>query len=121
MNLTKESDCMKKWIALVLVIICAFGFIVCISDKHSCRPLEYEEIVNYQTTCEPFVTDEERDELLNKAVRDYIDDIGEKSVSFRYEIVGTHWGVLEGNETLVCFVKIVYGEGFTTVIGFVIQ
>ena len=70
---------------------------------------------------EPFITDEERDELLNKAVKNYLDDIGEKSVSFTYEITGTHLGVYEHKETILYWVKIVYGEGFTTVMGFVIQ
>jgi hypothetical protein len=85
--------------------------------------LDNTEKVDLQSSSltEPFITDEERDELLNKAVKNYLDDIGEKSVSFTYEITGTHLGVYEHKETILYWVKIVYGEGFTTVMGFVIQ
>ena len=120
-TLTKAFDFMKKLIALLLVLSCMFGVVACGVNKHTCRPLEYKEIFDSNTTCEPFVTDEERDELLNKAIREYLDDMGNKSDSFTCEIIGTHWGVFEGNETLVCWVKIVYGQGFTTVMGFIIQ
>ena len=114
---------MKKLIALLLVLSCMFGLVACGANKHTCRPLEYEEIIDLQPSSldEPFVTAEERDELLNKAIRKYLDDFDKKSFSFTYEITGTHFGVHEGNETLLCCVKIVYGEGFTTVMGFVIQ
>ena len=56
-----------------------------------------------------------------KAVKNYLNDLGEKSVSFTYEITGTQLGVYENKETILYWVKIVYGEGFTTVMGFVIQ
>ena len=108
-------------IVLLLALSCLFFLIVCITNKHSCRPLEYKEIFDSKTTCEPFVTDEERDELLNRAIRKYLDDFDHKSDSFTYEITGTHWGVFEGKETLMCWVKIVYGQDFTTVMGFIIQ
>ena len=114
---------MKKLIALVLALICMLSLVGCGANKHTCRPLEYEEIIDLQPSSldEPFVTAEERDELLNKAIRKYLDDFDKKSFSFTYEITGTHFGVHEGNETLLCWVKIVYGEGFTTVMGFIIQ
>ena len=112
---------MKKLIALLWVLSCIFGLAACGANKHTCRPLEYGEIFDHKTTCEPFVTDEERDELLNKAIRKYLDDFDHKSDSFTYEIISTHFGVFEGNETLVCWVKIVYGRGFTTVMGYIIQ
>ena len=116
-----ECDHMKKLISSVLILICVLDLAGCSANKHTCRPLEYEEIFDHKTTCEPFVTDDERDELLNKAIRKYLDDFDHKSDSFTYEMIGTHWGVFEGDETLVCWVKIVYGEGFTTVMGFIIQ
>ena len=114
---------MKKLIALLLILSCIFGFVACGANKYTCRPLDNTEKVDLQSSSltEPFVTDEERDELLNKAVKNYLDDIGEKSVSFTYEITGTHLGVYENKETILYWVKIVYGEGFTTVMGFVIQ
>jgi hypothetical protein len=113
---------MKKLIALILALACSIGLAACGTNKHTCRPLEYtDEIFDHKTTCEPFVTDEERDELLNKAIRKYLDDFGNKSDSFTYEIISTHWGVYEGNDALMCWVKIVYGEGFTTVKGFIVQ
>ena len=88
-----------------------------------CDDLTYEEKIELQPSSlnEPFVTDEERDELLKKAIRDYLDDLDNKSVSFTYEITDTHLGVYENKETVLYWVKIVYGEGFTTVIGFIIQ
>ena len=114
---------MKKFIALVLALICVVGLVGCGANKHNCRPLDGEEMVDLQPSSlnEPFVTDEERDELLNKAIRKYLDDFDHKSDSFTYEIISTHFGVFEGNETLVCWVKIVYGRGFTTVMGYIIQ
>lgn len=114
---------MKKLIALLLVLSCMFGLIACGANKHTCRPLHYEEIIDLQPSSldEPFVTDEDRDELLNEAIRKYLDDFDNKSSSFIYEIVSTHFGVYEGNEILLCWVKIVYDEGFTTVMGFIIQ
>ena len=114
---------MKKLIALHLVLACVFGLVACGANKHTCRPLDNSEKVDLQVSAltEPFVTEEERDELLNKAIRNYLDDLGEKSVLFTYEITGTQLGVYENKETILYWVKIVYGEGFTTVLGFVIQ
>ena len=114
---------MKKLIALLLVMSCVFCLVACGANKHTCRPLDGKEIVDLQPSSlnEPFVTEEERDELLNKAIRKYLDDFDHKSDSFTYEIISTHWGVFEGDEALVCWVKIVYGQGFTTVMGFIIQ
>ena len=61
---------MKKLIALLLVLACVFGLVACGANKHTCRPLDNTENVDLQSSAltEPFVTDEERDELLNKAV-----------------------------------------------------
>lgn len=114
---------MKKLIVLVLALVCVVGLVGCVANKHNCRPLYGEEMVDLQPSSlnEPFVTDEERDELLNKAIKNYLDDLGEKSVSFTYEITGTQLGLYEDKETILYWVKIVYGEGFTTVMGFVIQ
>ena len=114
---------MKKWIALALVLVCVLGLVGCGANKHTCRPLDDNETVDLQSSSisEPFVTDEERDELLNKAIKKYLDNLGEKSVSFTYEITGTQLGEYEDKETILYWVKIVYGEGFTTVLGFIIQ
>ena len=114
---------MKKLIALVLALVCVLGLVGCGANKHNCRPLDGEEMVDLQPSSlnEPFVTDEERDELLNKAIKNYLDGLGEKSVSFTYEITGTQLGVYENKETILYWVKIVYGEGFATVLGFIIQ
>ena len=114
---------MKKLIAFVLTLICVLGLVGCSSDKHTCRHLEENEIFDLQSSSldAPFVADEERDELLNKAVENYLEDLGNKSVSFTYEITDTHQGVYDDKETILYWVKIVYGEGFTTVIGFIIQ
>ncbi|MBQ2452428.1 MAG: hypothetical protein II276_03090 [Bacteroidales bacterium] len=114
---------MKKLITLVLALACLFSLVSCGANKYTCRPLDGDEIVDLQPSSpdEPFVTDEERDDLLNKAIRKYLDDFDHKSDSFTYEITGTTLGVYEGRETLLCWVKIVYGEGFTTVLGFIIQ
>ena len=114
---------MKKLIALLLVMSCVFCLVACGANKHTCRPLDNTENVDLQSSAltEPFVTDEERDELLNKAIKNYLNDLGKKSVSFTYEITGTQLGVYENKETILYWVKIVYGEGFTTVLGFIIQ
>ena len=114
---------MEKLIALLLVLACVFGLVACGANKHTCRPLDNTENVDLQSSAltEPFVTDEERDELLNKAIKNYLNDLGKKSVSFTYEITGTQLGVYENKETILYWVKIVYGEGFATVLGFIIQ
>ena len=114
---------MKKLLALLLALLCLFCLVACGINKHTCRPLDGEEIIDLQPSSldEPFVTDEERDELLNKAIRKYLDDFDEKLLSFDYEITGTQLGVYEDKETLLCWGKIVYGEGFTTVMGYMIQ
>lgn len=114
---------MKKVFAIVLALTCVLGLVACGANKHTCRPLDNSEKVDLQVSAltEPFVTEEERDELLNKAIRNYLDDLGEKSVLFTYEITGTQLGVYENKQTILYWVKIVYGEGFTTVLGFVIQ
>lgn len=114
---------MKKLIALILTVFCMVGVVACGANKYTCRPLDGEEIVDLQTSSlnEPFVTDEERDELLNKAIGKYLNNLEHKSVSFTYEITGTDFGVYDNKETLLCWVKIVYGEGFTTVMGYIIQ
>ena len=114
---------MKKLIALLFVLVCVFSLVACGANKHTCRPLDNTKNVDLQSSAltEPFVTDEERDELLNKAIKNYLNDLGEKSVSFTYEITGTQLGVYENKETILYWVKIVYGEGFATVLGFIIQ
>ena len=114
---------MKKLIALVLALVCMFDLVACGANKHTCRPLDDKEKVDFQSSSlgEPFVTDEERDELLNKAIRKYLNDLDKKSVSFTYEITGIQLGVYEDKETILYWVKIVYGEDFTTVLGFIIQ
>lgn len=114
---------MKKLTALLLVLSCMFCLVACGANKHICRPLDGEDIIDLQPSSldEPFVTDEERDELLNKAIRKYLDDFDNKSLSFNYEITGTQLGVYEDKDTLLCWVKIVYGEGFTTSMGYIIQ
>ena len=114
---------MKKLIALMLTVVCMVGLVACGANKHTCRPLDNTENIDLQSSAltEPFVTDEERDEILNKAIKNYLDDLGEKSVSFTYEITGTQLGVYGNKETILYWVKIVYGEGFTTVLGAVIQ
>ena len=114
---------MKKLIALVLALVCVLGLVGCGANKHNCRPLDGEEMVDLQPSSlnESFVTDEERDKLLNKAIREYLNTLDNKSVSFTYEITDTHLGVYEDKESILYWVKIVYGEGFTTVMGFVIQ
>ena len=114
---------MKKLIALMLTVVCMVGLVACGANKHTCRPLDNTENVDLQSSAltEPFVTDKERDELLNKAIKNYLNDLGEKSVSFTFEITDTQLGVYEDKETILYWVKIVYGEGFTTVLGFIIQ
>ena len=114
---------MKKLITLALALFCVLGLVGCGANAHTCRPLDNAENVDLQSSAltEPFVTDEERDELLNKAIKNYLDDLGEKSVSFTYEITGTQLGVYENKETILYWVKIVYGEGFTTILGFIVQ
>lgn len=114
---------MRKYIALVLALVCVLGLVACGANKHTCRPLDNTEKVDLQSSSltEPFITDEERDELLNKAIKKYLNTLDNKSVSFTYEITDTHWGVYEDKETILYWVKIVYGEGFTTVMGFIIQ
>ena len=69
---------MKKLIAFVLTLICVLGLVGCSSDKHTCRHLDENEILDLQSSSldAPFVADEERDELLNKAVANYLDDLG---------------------------------------------
>ena len=114
---------MKKLTALVAALVCVLCLASCGANKHTCRPLVQEDNIDLQPSSlnEPFIANEERDELLNKAVKNYLDDLGEKSVSFTYEITGTQLGVYEDKETILYWTKIVYGEGFTTVLGFIIQ
>ena len=121
--LTMEDDRMKRLIAFVFTLVCVLGLVGCSSDKYTCRPLEEDEIFNLQSSSidAPFVTDEERDELLNKAVENYLEDLGNESLPFTYEITDTHQGVYDDKETILYWLKIVYGEGFTTVMGFIIQ
>ena len=67
---------MKKLIALGLTLVCMLSIVACSANKHTCRPLEGEVIVDLQPSSftESFITDEKRDELLNKAVRTYLDE-----------------------------------------------
>ena len=114
---------MKKFIVLLLAFVCVLGLVCCGANKYTCRPLDSAEEIDFEQSSleEPFVTDEERDELLNKAIEKYLNNLDHKSVSFTYEITDTHLGVYEDKDTILCLVKIVYGEGFTTVLGFIIQ
>ena len=114
---------MKKLIAVALTLFFVLGLVGCGVNAHTCRPLDDTERFDLQSSSlnEPFVTDEERDELLNRAVEKYLNSLDNNSVSFTYEITDTHLGMYENKKTALYWVKIVYGEGFTTVMGFVIQ
>jgi len=114
---------MKRLIALVVALACSIGLVACGANKYTCRPLDDTEKFDLQSSSlnEPFVTDEERDELLNRAVEKYLNSLDNNSVSFTYEITDTHLGMYENKKAALYWVKIVYGEGFTTVMGFVIQ
>lgn len=114
---------MKRLIALVVALACSIGLVACGANKYTCRPLDDTEKFDLQSSSlnEPFVTDEERDELLNRAVEKYLNSLDNNSVSFTYEITDTHLGMYENKETALYWVKIVYGEGFTTIVGFIIQ
>lgn len=114
---------MKKLIAVALTLFFVLGLVGCGANTHTCRPLENTEKIDLQSSSlnEPFVTDEERDELLNRAIEKYLNSLDNNSGSFTYEITGTHLGVYEDKESILYWVKIVYGEGFTTVTGFIVQ
>ena len=114
---------MKKLLALILTVFCMVGVVACGANKHMCRPLDGEEMVDLQPSSfdEPFVTNEVRDELLNKAIGKYLNSLDHKYVSFTYEITDTHLGMYEDKETILYLVKLVYGQGFTTVLGFIVQ
>ena len=114
---------MKKTIALLLALTCLFCLFACGTEKYTCRPLEYREQIDLQpsTLTEPFVTDEEQTALLNNAVKKYLEDLNNGPVSFDYEITGTYTGIYENKETILCWLKILYGAGFTTTLGFIIQ
>ena len=114
---------MRRLIALAAALACSIGLVACGANNYTCRPLDDTDKFDLQSSSlnEPFVTDEERDELLNTAIRKYLENLGNKSVSFTYEITGTQLGVYENKETILYWVKIVYGEGFTTVMGFIVQ
>ena len=114
---------MKKFVVLLLAVLSLFTLVCCGANKHTCRAVDGEEIVDLQLSSlsEPFIEDDERDELLSQAIRSYLDELDKQSMSFTYEIMGTNFGVYENKETILYWVKIVYGEGFTTVLGFIIQ
>ena len=114
---------MRRLMALVVALACSIGLVACGANNYTCSPLDDIEKFDLQPSSlnEPFVTDEERDELLNRAVEKYLNSLDNNSVSFTYEITDTHLGMYENKKTALYWVKIVYGEGFTTVMGFVIQ
>ena len=114
---------MKKYVALALTLIFVLGLVGCGSTKYTCRAVSNEDTLSFEDSSlsEPFITNEERDELLDKAVKTYLNDLGNGSTSFTYEITETHLGVYAGKDTILCWVKIIYGEGFTSVMGFIIQ
>ena len=114
---------MKKLTAIFLTLMLLLALVGCGVNKHTCRPLDSEEEIDFEQSPlnEPFVTDEERDELLNKAIGEYLNTMDNKSVSFTYEITDTQLGVYEDEESILYWVKVVYGEGFSTVLGFIIQ
>ena len=114
---------MRRLIALVVALACSIGLVACGANNYTCRPLDDTEKFDLQSSSlnEPFVTDEERDELLNRAIEKYLNSLDNNSGSFTYEITGTHLGVYKDKESILYWVKIVYGEGFTTVTGFIVQ
>lgn len=93
-DLIWESDCVKRLIVLVVAMACTLGLVACGANKYTCRPLDDTEKLDLQSSSlnEPFVTDEERDELLNRAVEKYLNSLDNNSVSFTYEITDTHSG-----------------------------
>ena len=114
---------MRRLMALVVALACSIGLVACGANNYTCSPLDDTEKFDLQSSSlnEPFVTDEERDELLNRAIEKYLNSLDNNSGSFTYEITGTHLGVYEDKETVLYWVKIVYGDGFTTVMGYIVQ
>ena len=114
---------MKKLIALALVFVCVLGLIACGANKHTCRHVNGIGQIDFQSSSlsEPFVTDDERDALLNKAIKEYLDNAGRNSASFTYEIIDTQFGVSKGKETILYWLNVVDGNGFAIVLSFIIQ
>ena len=108
----------------MLTLVCILNLVGCMSTKYTCRVVSDDDLnKNFELSSrdEPFVTDEERDELITKAIRNHLEDLEKQPITFTYEITSTHFGVFENKETILCWVKIVYGEGFTTILSFIIQ
>ena len=114
---------MKKLVVFVLVFVCVFSLVSCSVDTHICRPGDDigREDFQISSLSEPFVADEERDELLNKAIEEYLNNADMNSIGFTFEITGTHLGVYKCKETMLYWVHIVDGDGFAIVKDFYIQ
>jgi hypothetical protein len=114
---------MKKLVAFVLAFVCAFSLVACSADTHTCRVGDDIAKENFQSSSlsESFVTEEERNELLCKAVEEYLINRDMNAVGFTFEIIDTLLGVYESKNTILYWVHIVDGDGFSIVKCFYIQ
>ena len=116
---------MKKTIVIFLALVCIMNLTACDANEYTCRAIADGDdlISNFDPSplTQPFIEDTKRDHLLSDAIKCYLEDIDAGPLTFTYEIADTHFGTYQNKETILYWVKIVYGEGFTTVVGFIIQ
>lgn len=116
---------MKKTIVIFLALVCIMNLTACDANDYTCHSLTDGDNLksNFDPSplTQPFIEDTKRDHLLTDAIRSYLKDLEAGPLTFTFEITDTHFGTYQNKETILYWVKIVYGEGFTTVVGFIIQ
>ena len=116
---------MKTRFTLVLLLLCLLCFVGCSAEKLTCREISaddaFHEGFSETVGTEPFVAEDQRDALLTDAIADYLAAMDQKDVPFTYEITGTHTGTYDHRDTVLYWVSVAYGEGFTFLTGFIIQ
>ena len=137
---------MKKLTVLILAFLCVLGAVGCHSRSYTCRIATAEEDLKLQPSelSEPCLCGHQLDltdpecgfvvvshapvsacvrtnrsgsEWQGVLFEDYLKSISEEGTSFTYEILDTHLGIYQEKETVVYFVRVVYGEGFTFLSG----
>ncbi len=114
---------MKKKIVIASCVLVLFLIVLLLclnSNKYICRIIDSEDnlkTMTESTLSAPFVDDNQRNELIEKAIHKRL----KGSNSFTYEIMSEHMGFYEGNDTLLYWIKVVDNEGIEYVFGVLIQ
>lgn len=115
---------MKRIIACALcAIIIATALVGCASSKYTCRLVEEGEVPDLISTTpdESFLTDKERDQLLEKEIKSYLKGVDVEDKDFTYEILASIYGTYKDELVMLYWINVTDATGTKHFKGVIVQ